>query len=40
MNQTSNQFDLGFKVYQKNFDWFGDYKGKTYDFNDDMTLLR
>ena len=40
MNQTSNQFDLGFKVYQKNFDWFVDYKGKTYDFSDDMTLLR
>jgi hypothetical protein len=22
MNQTSNQFNLGFRVYQKDFDWF------------------
>jgi hypothetical protein len=22
MNQTANQFGLGFRVYQKNFDWF------------------
>ena len=22
MNQTANQFDLGFNVYQENFEWF------------------
>ncbi|KKM66060.1 hypothetical protein LCGC14_1484950 [marine sediment metagenome] len=22
MNQTANQYDLGFSVYQKNFEWF------------------
>ena len=32
MNQASNQFDLGFRVYQKNYEWYVDYKGKTYRF--------
>ena len=32
MNQASNQFDLGFRVYQKNFDWFVEHNGKTYEF--------
>lgn len=40
MNQASNQFDLGFRVYQKDFDWFVDYKGKTIDFKDGMRLSR
>ena len=33
MNQASNQFDLGYSVYQKNWDWFVDYKGETIEFN-------
>lgn len=40
MNQTSNQFGLGFQVYQKNFEWFVDYQGITLDFYDGMTLIR
>ena len=32
MNQASNQFDLGYRVYQKNFDWFVEHNGKTYEF--------
>ena len=30
MNETSNQFDLGFGVFQKNWEWFVEYNGKTY----------
>ena len=41
MNQTSNQFGLGFRVYQKNFDWFAEYNGKTFEFlKDELTLER
>ncbi len=41
MNQTSNQFDLGFGVYQKNYDWFVDTpKGETLDFVDGMIIDR
>jgi hypothetical protein len=41
MNQTSNQFGLGFRVYQKNFDWFAEYDGKTFEFlKDELTLER
>tara|TARA_R100000908_G_C3735598_1_gene133633 strand:- start:718 stop:1005 length:288 start_codon:yes stop_codon:yes gene_type:complete len=41
MNQTSNQFDLGFRVYQKNFDWFVEYDGKTFEFlSNELTLER
>jgi ATP-dependent RNA circularization protein (DNA/RNA ligase family) len=32
MNQASNQFDLGYRVYQKNYEWFAEYNGKTYEF--------
>lgn len=34
MNQASNQFDLGFRVYQQNREWFVDYKGDSIPFND------
>lgn len=27
MNQAAAQFDLGYRVYQKNHDWFVDYRG-------------
>lgn len=40
MNQTSNQFDLGFVVYQQKGDWFVDFKGKTINFEDNMVLKR
>lgn len=40
MNQASNQFALGFTVYQRNYDWYVDYKGKTLDFVDGMELSR
>ena len=30
MNQTSQQFDLGFNVYQKNWEWYLEYNGNTY----------
>lgn len=32
MNQTSNQFGLGFRVYQKNYDWYVEYNNKIYSF--------
>ena len=38
MNQASNQFNLGYKVYQKAFDWFVQYKGSIYPFQDGMIL--
>jgi hypothetical protein len=41
MNQASHQFNLGFSVYQKEYNWFVDYKGKTLEFNGNiLTLLR
>lgn len=41
MNQASNQFELGYQVYQKNFDWFVTYKGETHEFNgNNLTLDR
>ena len=39
MNQTSNQFGLGFRVYQKNFDWFVEYNGKTFEFGRTKAIL-
>lgn len=40
MNQTSNQFNLGFRVYQQNFDWYVTFKGKTWEWYDEMKLDR
>ena len=40
MNQASNQFNLGYTVYQKDFDWFVEYNGLTLDFADNMKLIR
>tara|TARA_R100000781_G_scaffold50744_1_gene33548 strand:+ start:1313 stop:1585 length:273 start_codon:yes stop_codon:yes gene_type:complete len=39
MNETSEQFNLGFKVYQRNYDWLVDYKGKTYCFESNKLVL-
>ena len=41
MNQASNQFGLGFKVFQKNWDWFVDVgNGKVLDFTDKIMIIR
>ena len=40
MNQASNEFGLGFSVYQKNHNWYVDYNGATVDFQDGMVLSR
>lgn len=41
MNQASNQFNLGYRVYQKNYIWYVDYKNKTFQFEgDEMSLSR
>jgi len=40
MNQTSNQFDLGFNVFQKLSVWWVGYKGKTIEFQNGMRLER
>lgn len=39
MNQTSNHFGLGFHVYQKNHEWYVDYRGVTYPFEGDTIHL-
>lgn len=40
MNQASNQFSLGFHVYQRDSIWYVDYRGKTIEFEDEMVLNR
>lgn len=40
MNQASNQFGLGYQVYQKNYEWFVDFKGETIEFHSGMILDR
>jgi hypothetical protein len=39
MNQASNMFRLGFYVYQKNFDWFVDFKGITRRFVRNIVVI-
>jgi len=39
MNQTSNQFGLGYMVYQSGFQWFVEYKGDTISFIDSTMEL-
>jgi len=39
MNQTSQVYDLGYKVYQKDYDWFVDHKGKTIEYNNNQLIL-
>ncbi len=38
MNQTSNQFDLGFYVFQKNFQWYVKIGKDTLEFEDNMSF--
>ena len=40
MNQASNQFNLGYKVFQKNFNWFVQYNNKIFPFYEHMELKR
>lgn len=41
MNQTSNQFNLGFTVFQKNYGWFVQFRGgEVVDFTDGMVFDR
>lgn len=40
MNQASNQYGLGFQVWQKDFSWFVEWKGKSLPFDDYTITLR
>ncbi len=40
MNQTSNQFNLGFKVFQAKGNWFVTFQDVTVDFQDYTVLDR
>jgi len=39
MNQASNQFGLGFHVYQKAGEWFVTYNGETIPFTDEKLTI-
>jgi hypothetical protein len=39
MNQASNQFALGYTVYQKNGTWYVEHKGETIRFSEDTLRL-
>ena len=40
MNQASNQFNLGYYVFQKDFEWFVKYQDETHRFYDGIELNR
>ncbi len=41
MNQASNEYGLGYQVFQKDFEWFVvQFNGKTREFKDGMILKR
>lgn len=40
MTQVSNQFNLPFGVFQRDFEWFVDWKGEEIPFEDGMVLTR
>lgn len=40
MNQTANQFELGFYVYQEHYTWYVNFKGERLEFSNGMTLTR
>ncbi len=40
MNQASNQFNLGFRVMQRNREWLVEWRDETLPFHDGMTLAR
>ena len=40
MNQVAEQFDLGFTVYQKDFEWYVVLNGQTLPFENGMELRK
>lgn len=40
MNQVAEMFNLKYQVYQKDYNWYIDYKGQTFDFYDGFILSR
>ena len=40
MNQAANQFNLGYRVYQRNFEWYVDYAGQTLTFDGSELCLQ
>ncbi len=40
MNQASNQFGLGYQVFQRKGEWFVTWKGQELPFHDGMILTR
>ena len=40
MNQASNQFGLGYRVFQKTFEWFVEYQDKVVPFTCDKIFRR
>src|SRR4051812_36037837 len=41
MSQASRQFDLGYSIYQRDFEWFVTYRGETLPFDgDSFTMTR
>ena len=39
MNQTSQEYNLGYKVFQYNYNWFVTYKGKTIEYNNNQLII-
>ena len=39
MNQASKQFNLGFKVFQKDYSWYVQYNNKIYSFEQNKLVL-
>jgi hypothetical protein len=39
MNQASNQFGLGYRVYQKDWRWYVAYKGQVIEYRGDILTL-
>ena len=40
MNDISKMFQLGYKVFQKGFIWYVNFRGKTFEYQDGMGLIR
>lgn len=40
MNQASNQFGLGYRVFARNGEWFVEFRHKVYPFKDGIELAR
>jgi hypothetical protein len=40
MNQASNQFSLGYRVYQKDKKWYAEFKGRDIPFDGSSLVLK